>query len=189
MISADLIHDLESLRRVYQLIRLSLLDAISSERVRLLLALDEEELLQDPATTDQATAFNPRSARKSGLPNSASAQVPPGHFTSNTLALIRATVEMCYYIMSKGLQYIPEDCLRCIRESVVINTSCIMRMEWLLTDAVGNSSNFEVLRQVTLNMLDMLALINSSKDQIFEKSKGCKLIRKAPASAGMKVTD
>eukprot|EP00958_Prasinococcus_capsulatus_P013236 scaffold1343_cov369-Prasinococcus_capsulatus_cf.AAC.3 len=169
---ADPVHDMDSLRRCYNLVRLALLEAINTERVRLLLATSKEDLMPEGDTPSKLAQYD-----HCGYPlvKHDYKGLDICQVTAGTFGLIKAQCSLYIYIMTKVPEYTPPEVLPFIQQHALINRTCVHYLEAVLADTATKTSNFEVVRQVTVIVLDMLALTQCSKDQIRHRKSKQKL--------------
>ena len=171
LFDADPVVDTDSLRRCYNLVRLALLEAINTERVRLLLATSKQDLIPDVDTASKVAQFDRHGYAivQGGAATYADCDIE--QVCAGTFGLIKAQCALYTYIMAKAQRHIPPDVIPFIRQHALINRSCVHHLEGALADTLQKTSNFEVVRQVCVNVLDMLALTQCSKDQIVHRKR------------------
>lgn len=164
----DPVVDADSLRRCYNLVRLSLLEAINTERVRLLLATCKQDLIPDDATAGKVAQFDRHGYV---IARTTCAAFDIEQVCAGTFGLIKAQCALYTYIMAKVPEHVPPEVIPYIRQHALINRSCVHHLEGALADTLQKTSNFEVVRQLCVNVLDMLALTQCSKDQILHRKR------------------
>mmetsp|Transcript_4227 Transcript_4227/g.15179 ORF Transcript_4227/g.15179 Transcript_4227/m.15179 type:complete len:557 (-) Transcript_4227:224-1894(-) len=145
----DPVQDMDSLCKLYYLIRVTSQDVITAERTRLMMGYDE--------------LFEPRGNRNS--------QSSCDHLVRNTLAIMLSHVQFHNYLDEKGRQH--ADPARCavIKMSMGIETMVVLRMELLLRNAIQVCRDTTIMKQIVIDVLEIMQMIHSSKDLMFANTQ------------------